>query len=244
MKTIKKVFLLALLVFIQYSLLAQNNRQDVVYLKNGGITRGTIIELIPEKQIKIETFDGNVFVYQMSEIEKYAKEPTFTPKLQNAEDNTGIKRGYYGVLEFGTGFSFGALEGPLRNKINIINGYRINPWLAAGAGFGVRFYPGDEILLPFFADLRVNFLNKKTSPYVSMGIGYAFSPSEVDYGGLLLTPTFGISVKLKKRNALNLGLSYEAQGLNYKYYDYYDSYNQVSHTEYSHTISFQLGVLF
>lgn len=80
MKTISKVFLFAMLVFIQYGLLAQNNRQDVVYLKNGGVTRGTIIELIPEKQIKIETVDGNVFVYQMSEIEKYAKEPTFTSK--------------------------------------------------------------------------------------------------------------------------------------------------------------------
>lgn len=244
MKTISKVFLFAMLVFIQYGLLAQNNRQDVVYLKNGGVTRGTIIELIPEKQIKIETVDGNVFVYQMSEIEKYAKEPTFTSKQKVEEDNTGMKRGYYGVFEYGTGFTFGDMAGPLRVKLNIINGYRINPWLSAGAGLGVRLYPGEEMLLPFFADLRVNFLNKRKSPYFSMGIGYAFSPFDVSYGGILLTPTIGVSVKLKNRKALNLGLSYEAQCLTYRYYDYYDSYSQTRHTDYSHTISFQFGVSF
>jgi len=53
---------------------AQNNYQDVVYLKNGGIIRGTLIELIPDKSLKIETVDGNVFVFQMDEVEKITKE--------------------------------------------------------------------------------------------------------------------------------------------------------------------------
>lgn len=48
--------------------------QDVVYLKNGSIIRGMIIEQIPNKSIKIQTKDGNVFVYEMDEIEKITKE--------------------------------------------------------------------------------------------------------------------------------------------------------------------------
>lgn len=48
--------------------------QDVLYLKNGSVIRGVIIEQIPGQSVKIRTADGSVFVYQMSEIERIAKE--------------------------------------------------------------------------------------------------------------------------------------------------------------------------
>ena len=47
---------------------------DVVYLKNGGVIRGMIIEQTPNVQIKIQTKDGSIFVYKMEEIEKMTKE--------------------------------------------------------------------------------------------------------------------------------------------------------------------------
>jgi len=47
---------------------------DVVYLKNGSIIRGTIIEQDPATQVKIQTRDGSVFVYKVSEIEKITRE--------------------------------------------------------------------------------------------------------------------------------------------------------------------------
>ena len=53
---------------------AQTEYEDVVYLKNGEIRRGIIIEEIPLKQIKIKTRDGNVFVYGYDEIERKTKE--------------------------------------------------------------------------------------------------------------------------------------------------------------------------
>lgn len=48
--------------------------EDVVYLKNGGIIRGTIIEQIPEKSLNIVRFDGKAFRFKMKEIEKISKE--------------------------------------------------------------------------------------------------------------------------------------------------------------------------
>ncbi len=48
--------------------------QDVVYLKNGSVIRGTIIEQVPNVQIKIKTSDGSIFVYKIEEIEKMTKE--------------------------------------------------------------------------------------------------------------------------------------------------------------------------
>ena len=43
--------------------------QEVVYLKNGSIIRGTVIEQVPGQSLKIQTADG-----KMSEVEKITKE--------------------------------------------------------------------------------------------------------------------------------------------------------------------------
>ena len=52
-----------------------NQYQDVVYLKNGSIIRGVIIEQIPNNSITIQTADGNVFIYRMDEVETISKIP-------------------------------------------------------------------------------------------------------------------------------------------------------------------------
>lgn len=57
------------------SVSAYQPMQDVVYLKNGSIIHGQIIEQIPNVSIKIQTRDGNIFVYEMEEVLKIVKEP-------------------------------------------------------------------------------------------------------------------------------------------------------------------------
>lgn len=47
---------------------------DVVYLKNGSIIRGLIMEQIPNESLKIQTSDGSLFVYKMEEVVKITKE--------------------------------------------------------------------------------------------------------------------------------------------------------------------------
>ena len=70
-----RYFVLLAFVFISSLAFAQGNLQDVVYLKNGSIIRGVIIEQVPNQSIKLQTADRNVFVFQMSEIEKLTREP-------------------------------------------------------------------------------------------------------------------------------------------------------------------------
>lgn len=48
--------------------------RDVVYLKNGSIIKGELVEVIPDEQVKIKTSDGSLFVYKMSEVSKIEKE--------------------------------------------------------------------------------------------------------------------------------------------------------------------------
>ena len=54
-------------------MLAQDVR-DVVYLKNGSIIKGMVIEQIPTESLKIKTSDGSLFVYKMEEVLKIVKE--------------------------------------------------------------------------------------------------------------------------------------------------------------------------
>lgn len=51
-----------------------NQMVDVVYLKNGGVRRGIIIEQVPGESLKIKTNDGSVYVFKMDEISKITKE--------------------------------------------------------------------------------------------------------------------------------------------------------------------------
>jgi len=70
----KKIFFLLLFVYCGSNILAAQNLQDVVYLKNGSIIHGTIIEQIPNVSIKIERNNGDVDVVKIEDISKMTKE--------------------------------------------------------------------------------------------------------------------------------------------------------------------------
>lgn len=91
----KKYLTLILFALITIVLFGQSNYQDVVYLKNGSIIRGVIIEQVPNKSIKIETADRSVFVYQMNEIEKITKETP--PETKESKNNSDRRKGYIGL---------------------------------------------------------------------------------------------------------------------------------------------------
>ena len=62
--------------------------EDVVYLKNGSVVRGTITELTPNTNLKIRTRDGSLFVFEMDEVERVAKEPRRVQKRPILEEDT------------------------------------------------------------------------------------------------------------------------------------------------------------
>jgi hypothetical protein len=77
--TLRLILLSTLIIFSVTMTVAQTVYRDVVYLKNGSVIKGTIVETVPEKSIKIETVDGNLFVYNLSDIEKLTKEAVVAP---------------------------------------------------------------------------------------------------------------------------------------------------------------------
>ena len=74
------ILIMCLTASVAVSQVFAQQMEDVVYLKNGGVVRGTIVEQIPDKSLKIQTRDGNVLVFTMDEIAKLSKEPPKVPK--------------------------------------------------------------------------------------------------------------------------------------------------------------------
>src|SRR3990170_9138015 len=76
-KQVKPYLLSVLLVIFSLSVItlkAQTGMQDVIYLKNGSVIKGSITEHIIGSQVKIMTYGGSIFSFQYSEIEKMVKE--------------------------------------------------------------------------------------------------------------------------------------------------------------------------
>lgn len=99
----KLLLLLTLLLSISTYVAAQNYT-EVVYLKNGSIIKGVIIEQVPNVSLKIKTSDGSLIICQMSDVEKITKEERYTRDYRKEANNRKAARntlkGYKGFVDF------------------------------------------------------------------------------------------------------------------------------------------------
>jgi hypothetical protein len=229
-----------LAIVFPFALKAQVTYEDVVYLKNGSIIHGVIIEQVPNQSIKIQTRDGNVFVYRIDEVEKMTKEQV---KTGNAGfKGSGIKQsGFTNITELNFGIGLGNYNNDFSYGIQTINGYLVNPYFSAGLGIGVDKYRS-VTFIPLFADFRANFINGDVSPFLSTGIGYSLSTDNYSKGGFLLNPALGVKFFVSPSTALNFSLGYRLQEYNYSYiYYFYGDYNYRVTADY---LTVRLGATF
>ena len=100
---------IALFLISPFLLLGQNYVEDVVYLKNGSIIHGLILEQIPNQYIKIQTKDNSILVFKMEEIEKLTKESPLSDNSSSPKKKpTGRLRN--SLMGFYLGVDFATLE--------------------------------------------------------------------------------------------------------------------------------------
>ena len=218
----KKLITIITLVFISTLTFAQTKNKDVVYLKDGSIIHGTIIEQVPDQYVKIETKDGNVFVYQFDDIEEIAQ-----------ESNTATKKsGYKGLLEFSSNVIIGNF-GYNRIKLSFINGYQVNEHFSFGIGTGINYYHYyEEIILPVFGDIRITLSKKAISPYLSIDVGYSFLATDDFMGeGMMVNPIIGLRMKCLNKSEMHIGFGYDRQRrwiYNPRSYSYYSNIKAIT----------------
>lgn len=118
LRTITSLALLALsLAVVRDVAPAAQDLRDVLYLRNGSIIKGTIVEVIPDSVVRIRTADGSLFVFTMAEVEKAVKEEiTATPVYPQTMEKVGH---------------------PARTVIAPLVGYGTEDWFNTGLGIRI-----------------------------------------------------------------------------------------------------------
>ena len=233
MKILKVLVVFLLLLSCELAF-CQESMRAVVYLKNGGVIHGMIIEQIPGKSIKIETRDGNIFVYTFDEIEKIAKERI---ELTSAPGYRNIPR--VGLVSGENNTLFTASD---------VNGAQLGDDTCLGFGVGYDKYP-NAWTLPLFVDFRVDLIGGEASPFLFTDAGYALGwvngLSGSDWGGIMINAGFGARMALSDMSSVIIEAGYKFQRTREYYYDWSGS-NIVLHTREANLdfLSLMVGCIF
>ncbi|GJQ61119.1 MAG: hypothetical protein SCALA702_01720 [Melioribacteraceae bacterium] len=190
-----------LVIILSSIVVAQNNLEDVVYLKNGDIIRGTIVENVPGDYIKILVGNSSTITVEYSTILKFTKEKSDLSNTQNYENKNitendisfmfGGRVGYFSPSEeavseiYGGGVSFGL-------ELIMIRDSRF------GGIFAIDYFgkSGEPILLDpnnIISDASAEYsvlpitltgiykieTSSNVSPYIGLGGGVYFYSEEI-----------------------------------------------------------------
>ena len=213
----KSLRLLALSLAITLSAAAFSQQtQDVVYLKNGTIIHGSILEFQPSGNVKVKNNAGDIFVYPADQVEKMTKESasgdgirytSSSPSYTNQSSSRSLIRGYRGFVDGGVYVGRVVDDGYgttyTRIGFTTTHGFQFNPHIFLGGGLGWQVQAGDDLISPF-ASARVG--------------GYASLTN--DYDNTLAGGYFNVNFGVRIRR-LNMSVGYEAMPGTFSEDDYY-----------------------
>ncbi len=167
--------------------------RDVVYLKNGSVIKGVIVEQVPGSSVTIETSDGSTFVYPIEDVSKITKEKAERANLYEKKKrfnfcslNAGLSTDFEGV---GLSFNLADLNvaaqngwgGALKWGVNsfVEDGYYVASlgYLLGGPSYSIAFKEGTSVgtvklLLGLASATATDGYEIATSPlYLAFDIG-------------------------------------------------------------------------
>ncbi len=131
-----------------------NNLTHILKLKNGSEIKCRVLEFKPTQTIKIETFDGSIFVYTVEEIEELVVNESSTSNIKNKPSeytNSSIKPNYEeverkkgAVLQKDSSINrfYNGIEVSASFQLPDLYEYRLN---SSWPGFGVKYTAGYQL---------------------------------------------------------------------------------------------------
>ena len=245
-KIFRLIFLFFLLIFICDDANAQKEKIDVIYLKNGSVIRGEIVEIMSDGRIKVESLCDNIWVFATDEIERMVKEEYEYKSKTSKDASLPIN---YNVKGLYSNISASLLQGREEEGVAIpyvgflfLTGYQWENGLSIGGGLGLEIF--DQSYMPFVVDVRY-LMNKKKriAHFIFLQGGYSYSLDQSDEyyeeyepsWGYLVNPGLGVRINLNSRNALNISVGFRYQVNELLYEDFNNT--QVTRTkQYSRVI--------
>lgn len=168
---------------------------DVLYLKNGSVVKGVIVEQIPGQSVKIKTQDGSEFVYEIQDVSKFTREESPTSMNSNRNgmgcfggnkwfnaDYKAKEKGFYTEVGMGANSSAYAFR--------ITQGYKFGRLGYLGLAIGlenVALNTGERL-----PEMSLNIVyagdvfNRKVTPFYQIEAGYGFSMDRYGYNRNIL----------------------------------------------------------
>lgn len=224
----KKHFLFVFLLMILSAGISAQKSRDALYLKNGSIIYGKIIE-ISESAYRIETLDKSIFEFPSTDVEKFTKEDQKTEDRKLSGPGFAIEAG---VL---AGAQNNSLKAPF--SFNILASYTIDKQNILSLGSGVEFL--NSTFAPLFFEYKRLLNEKRITPFIFLrGGGLLHIGSEGsdldqnqygyprDYSG---GSSFGIGTGISRiKDDVETYISF---GYRYAYTSYkQNEYNNVTYT--------------
>lgn len=254
MKKPKQALLLiifAILCWVEVS--AQQILEDVLYLNNGSIIRGKIIQNANDT-LKIETCGRNLLVFKSSEIKKTTMELKQASKQEFRDSFAPTNQ--KGIYSFTT---FGLLIGsntPPTFSFQTSAGYNFNNFIGLALGLGIEKLQTE--IVPVFISFKSNLSEKANSPIFTCHVGYSFPLSKEkkndnlygnpDYqyeGGVNVGFDLGILSYKSQKRAFTITAGYRYQIVKETFTNYYWLQNSIEKNTYEfNRISIKIGFLF
>jgi hypothetical protein len=169
------ILLLIASVLGSVSLLAQK----AVYLKNGSIIKGKLLQQTPD--VHIETYDQSMFVFKAEEVLKIVDAERPNPNIVYKE------RGFVHYTELGPlAGSNRASNGVTTSAFSFqtVNGYKFNQWLYTGLSVGADLY-AVQTFIPVMLSVRGDFTQKGNKiPFYFVEGGYGINATSNDVAGI------------------------------------------------------------
>ena len=216
----KRFNILLFLFFIAFNMNAQDNNQiSIVYLHDGSMIKGQVVEDHANGVVIIKIVDGTELTIPLKTVKTVSKLKENIKFLNNGKYIQ--TKGTYKHISIGT---LTAWEDDEKDFIvsgasffQMAVGYQFNQYISVGGGFGMDVY--DKEYFPVYADFRGYILNSKISPYYALQAGYGISTdifnnysSNTSFtGGAMLHPSLGLRFASFKRTKFIVEAGYKFQ---------------------------------
>ena len=263
MKRIILILTLCLLggMVVQAQTQNKKEKQEVVKLKNGHRVRGKIVTYAPLDSLVIQEDDGTLQTIYWDRIKQINKED-WQPQQSMGSDFTpgkGPQKGYRAFVDLEY---YKSIDAQSRDHFGFstAHGYQLKPYLFVGAGAGMKIshkqhfkdtfgQKADFYMFPVFADVRLDLLKNKYSPYLDFRVGYTLGNKAY---GMMFNPSIGCRIGLTDELAMNASLGYSMQSTDIVVRTYGE--NAIKHLDHKpdpnfqnnpyHCLSFKLGIEF
>lgn len=208
MKPLRVLLAFSFLFLLGSGMVRAQQMEDVVYLKDGSIYRGMIIEQIPNQSLKIQIMGGSVIAISINDVSKMTKESVYTTAPNDDVPMRGRRgeadapkepreRKTFEMRRKGYFFQGQIMAESLQGGIRVVNGYKFGRfgYLGIGVGFdGVVGSPVNSqlnglstndlsgVYLPLYLYYAGDILTKRITPFYTIEAGYAHPANNIGFG--------------------------------------------------------------